>query len=103
MLSYGASRPMQFLKIRHAAEHNLKDVDVDIPHGRMTVVTGVSGSGKSSLVFDVVYHEARRRYLETFSAHARQFLGKLQRPEAGMISGLAPAVALRQRAPPSGR
>ena len=93
---------MQFLKIRHAAEHNLKDVDVDIPHGRMTVVTGVSGSGKSSLVFDVVYHEARRRYLETFSAHARQFLGKLQRPDAGMISGLAPAVALRQRTSAAG-
>jgi len=93
---------MQFLKIRHAAEHNLKDVDVDIPHGRMTVVTGVSGSGKSSLVFDVVYHEARRRYLETFSAHARQFLGKLQRPDAAMISGLAPAVALRQRTSAAG-
>jgi excinuclease ABC subunit A len=88
---------MNFLTIRHAAENNLKNVDADIPHGRMTVVTGVSGSGKSSLVFDVVFREAQRRYLETFSAYARQFMGKLRRPEVGLISGLAPAVAVGQR------
>ncbi|MCX6565256.1 MAG: hypothetical protein NTW38_02340 [Candidatus Aminicenantes bacterium] len=93
---------MNFLRIRHAAEHNLKNVDVDIPHGRMTVVTGVSGSGKSSLVFDVVYREARRRYLETFSTYARQFMGKLQRPEVELISGLAPAVAVGQRTSAAG-
>ena len=79
--------------IRHAAENNLRDVDVDIPHGRVTVVTGVSGSGKSSLVFDVVFREAQRRYLETFSSYARQFMGKMRRPEVAHISGLAPAVA----------
>jgi excinuclease ABC subunit A len=88
---------MSVLRIRHAAENNLRDVDVDIPHGRMTVVTGVSGSGKSSLVFDVIFREAERRYLETFSSYARQFMGKLRRPEVGHISGLAPAVAVSQR------
>ncbi|MHB8056156.1 MAG: excinuclease ABC subunit UvrA, partial [Candidatus Aminicenantales bacterium] len=93
---------MNFLTIRHAAENNLKNVDADIPHGRMTVVTGVSGSGKSSLVFDVVFREAQRRYLETFSAYARQFMGKLRRPEVGLISGLAPAVAVGQRTATAG-
>jgi excinuclease ABC subunit A len=88
---------MNDLIIRRAAENNLRDVDVDIPHGRMTVVTGVSGSGKSSLVFDVIYREARRRYLETFSSYARQFLGKLRRPEVGLVHGLSPAVAVSQR------
>jgi excinuclease ABC subunit A len=88
---------MDVLSIRHAAENNLRNVDVDIPHGRLTVVTGVSGSGKSSLVFDVVYREAQRRYLETFSSYARQFMGKLRRPDVAHISGLSPAVAVRQR------
>jgi excinuclease ABC subunit A len=89
---------MDVLAVRHAAEHNLRDIDVDIPHGRITVVTGVSGSGKSSLVFDVVFREAQRRYLETFSSYARQFMGKLRRPDVGSVSGLAPAVAVGQRA-----
>ncbi len=88
---------MDFLSIRQTAENNLRDVDVDIPHGRLTVVTGVSGSGKSSLVFDVVFREAERRYLETFSSYARQFMGKLRRPEVGHVSGLAPAIAVSQR------
>ncbi len=88
---------MDVLAIRHAAENNLRDIDVDIPHGRLTVVTGVSGSGKSSLVFDVVFREAQRRYLETFSSHARQFMGKLRRPDVGLVSGLSPAVAVGQR------
>ena len=88
---------MDVLTIRHASENNLRDVDADIPHGRMTVVTGVSGSGKSSLVFDVVFREAERRYLETFSSYARQFLGKLRRPEVGHVGGLSPAVAVGQR------
>src|SRR5512136_2806931 len=88
---------MDVLAIRHAAEHNLRDIDVDVPHGRITVVTGVSGSGKSSLVFDVVFREAQRRYLETFSSYARQFMGKLRRPDVGLVNGLSPAVAVSQR------
>jgi len=88
---------MDVISVRHAAENNLRNVDVDIPHGRLTVVTGVSGSGKSSLVFDVVYREAQRRYLETFSSHARQFMGKLRRPDVAHITGLSPAVAVSQR------
>jgi excinuclease ABC subunit A len=93
---------MDVLAVRHAAEHNLRDIDVDIPHGRVTVVTGVSGSGKSSLVFDVVFREAQRRYLETFSTYARQFMGKLRRPDVGSVSGLSPAVAVGQRATAAG-
>ena len=88
---------MDVLTVRHASENNLRNVDVDIPHGRLTVVTGVSGSGKSSLVFDVIFREAQRRYLETFSSYARQFMGKLRRPEVGHIGGLSPAVAVGQR------
>ena len=89
---------MDVLIVRHAAENNLRAVDVDIPHGLMTVVTGVSGSGKSSLVFDVIFREAERRYLETFSSYARQFMGKLRRPDVGLVTGLSPAVAVGQRA-----
>src|SRR5512135_3802626 len=93
---------MDALIIRHAAENNLRGIDVDIPHGRLTVVTGVSGSGKSSLVFDVIYREAQRRYLETFSSYARQFMGKLHRPAVGLATGLSPAVAVSQRASTAG-
>ncbi len=86
------------IRIRGASEHNLRRVDVDIPHDRLVVVTGVSGSGKSSLVFDVIFQEARRLYLESFSASARQWLGKLRRPDVEKIEGLRPAVAVRTRA-----
>ena len=82
--------------VRGASEHNLKSVDVDIPRGALTVVTGVSGSGKSSLAFDTICAEGRRRYLETFSSYARQFLGKLSRPAVAGIDGLSPAVAVDQ-------
>jgi excinuclease ABC subunit A len=88
---------MDVLAVRNAGEHNLRGIDVDVPHGLITVVTGVSGSGKSSLVFDVVFREAQRRYLETFSSYARQFMGKLRRPDVGSVSGLSPAVAVGQR------
>jgi len=84
------------ISIRGASEHNLKGVDLDIPRGSLTVVTGVSGSGKSSLAFDTVCAEGRRRYLETFSSYARQFLGRLSRPAVTRIDGLSPAVALDQ-------
>jgi len=83
--------------IQNAAEHNLKSVDVTIPRHRLTVVTGVSGSGKSSLVFDTLYREGERRYLESFSAYARHFLGKLTRPAVGHIHGLSPTIAIDQR------
>ncbi len=85
------------ISVRGASEHNLKSIDADIPHHQLTVVTGVSGSGKSSLVFDTIYKEARRRYLESFSTYARQFLGKLGRPDVGHISGLSPAIAIDQK------
>ena len=84
------------IAVRGASEHNLKQVDVDIPRHRLVVVTGVSGSGKSSLAFDTICAEGRRRYLETFSSYARQFLGKLSRPLVGHIDGLSPAVAVDQ-------
>jgi excinuclease ABC subunit A len=80
--------------VREARENNLRSIDVDIPHNRITVITGVSGSGKSSLAFDVIHQEARRRYLESFSTYARQFMGKLRRPEVGRIDGLSPVMAV---------
>jgi excinuclease ABC subunit A len=85
------------LSVRGASEHNLKAIDVDLPRGAITVVTGVSGSGKSSLAFDTICREAQRRYLETFSSYARQFLGRIARPAVRSISGLSPAIAVDQR------
>ena len=80
-----------------ARVHNLKNVSVDIPHNAITVVTGVSGSGKSSLAFDTVYAEGQRRYVESLSAYARQFLERMEKPDVDEISGIAPAVAIRQK------
>ena len=85
------------LSVRGASEHNLKGIDVDLPRGAITVVTGVSGSGKSSLAFDTICREAQRRYLETFSSYARQFLGRMARPAVRSITGLSPAIAVDQR------
>ena len=84
------------MRIRGARQHNLKGLDLDLPRGQMTVITGVSGSGKSSLAFDTLYAEGQRRYVESVSTYARQFLGRLPRPEVDSISGLSPAVAIQQ-------
>ena len=83
--------------MRGARVHNLKNISVEIPHNAMTVVTGVSGSGKSSLAFDTIYAEGQRRYVESLSAYARQFLERMEKPEVDEISGIAPAVAIRQK------
>ncbi|HYA96896.1 MAG TPA: excinuclease ABC subunit A, partial [Methylomirabilota bacterium] len=85
------------LRIRGARTHNLKHISVEIPHNAITVVTGVSGSGKSSLAFDTIYAEGQRRYVESLSAYARQFLERMEKPEVEEISGIAPAVAIRQK------
>src|SRR5438132_13446187 len=83
--------------VRGARVHNLKNVDFDIPHNALTVVTGVSGSGKSSLAFDTIYAEGQRRYVESLSAYARQFLERIEKPDVDLIDGISPAVALKQQ------
>src|SRR3984885_12785101 len=83
--------------VRGARVHNLKNVDFEIPHNSLTVVTGVSGSGKSSLAFDTIYAEGQRRYVESLSAYARQFLEQLAKPDVERIDGLSPAIAIEQR------
>ncbi len=85
------------IQVRGARVHNLKNIDFDIPHNALTVVTGVSGSGKSSLAFDTLYAEGQRRYVESLSAYARQFLERMEKPEVSEITGIAPAVAIRQK------
>ena len=86
-----------FISIRGARVHNLKDMSLDIPHDQLTVVTGVSGSGKSSLAFDTIYAEGQRRYVESLSAYARQFLERMEKPDVDEIDGIAPPVAIRQK------
>ena len=83
--------------VRGARVHNLKNIDFEIPHNALTVVTGVSGSGKSSLAFDTIYAEGQRRYVESLSAYARQFLERIEKPDVDIIDGIAPAVAIRQK------
>ena len=79
-----------FIRIRGAREHNLKGIDVDIPRHKLVVITGLSGSGKSSLAFDTIYAEGQRRYVESLSAYARQFLELMQKPDVDLITGLSP-------------
>ncbi|HLV24193.1 MAG TPA: excinuclease ABC subunit UvrA, partial [Moheibacter sp.] len=86
-----------FIEVYGAREHNLKDIDVKIPREKLVVITGLSGSGKSSLAFDTIYAEGQRRYIETFSAYARQFLGGLERPDVDKIEGLSPVIAIEQK------
>jgi excinuclease ABC subunit A len=91
--------PARTIRIRGARQHNLKNLDLDLPCGRLTVITGVSGSGKSSLAFDTLYAEGQRRYVESVSTYAKQFLERLPRPDVDAIEGLMPAVAIQQAAP----
>lgn len=86
-----------FLVVLGAREHNLKNIDITIPHNKITVFTGLSGSGKSSLAFDTIYAEGQRRYMETFSTYARQFIGSLKRPNVDKITGLSPVIAIEQK------
>src|SRR3569833_3308131 len=93
----GTVESLLFLSVRGARVHNLKNVSVDIPHNLLTVVTGLSGSGKSSLVFDTIYAEGQRRYVESLSASARQFLDRIKKPNQDKIDGIAPPIAIRQK------
>src|ERR671916_1963718 len=85
------------LHVRGAREHNLKNVELEIPRDRLVVITGLSGSGKSSLAFDTIYAEGQRRYVESLSAYARQFLGLMEKPDVDYIEGLSPAISIEQK------
>ncbi len=87
----------KFISIRGAREHNLKNVDLDLPRDKLIVMTGLSGSGKSSLAFDTIYAEGQRRYVESLSAYARQFLEMMQKPDVDQIDGLSPAISIEQK------
>jgi len=85
------------ITIRGARQHNLKDLNLEVPRNQLTVVTGLSGSGKSSLAFDTIYAEGQRRYVESLSAYARQFLDQLEKPDVDSIEGLSPALSIEQK------
>src|SRR5215213_3238142 len=89
--------PKEYIIIKGARMHNLKNIDVAIPRNKMVVITGLSGSGKSSLAFDTLYAEGQRRYVESLSAYARQFLGRLEKPQVDQIEGLSPAISIDQK------
>ncbi|MCH8901847.1 MAG: excinuclease ABC subunit UvrA, partial [Chloroflexi bacterium] len=89
--------PLDAIVVKGAREHNLKNIDVEIPRDKLVVITGLSGSGKSSLAFDTIYAEGQRRYVESLSAYARQFLGQMEKPDVDYIEGLSPAISIDQR------
>ena len=88
---------MDTIRIRGARTHNLKNIDLDLPRDRLIVITGLSGSGKSSLAFDTIYAEGQRRYVESLSAYARQFLSVMEKPDVDHIEGLSPAISIEQK------
>ena len=88
---------MESIKITGAREHNLKDVSLKLPRGKLVVITGISGSGKSSLAFDTVFAEGQRRYMESLSAYARQFVEKIDKPDVDSIEGLSPSISVDQK------
>ena len=92
-----AKESRTFIKIRGANEHNLKNIDLEIPRNELVVMTGLSGSGKSSLAFDTIYAEGQRRYMESLSSYARQFLGQMEKPDVESIEGLSPAISIDQK------
>ena len=92
-----APAPEAKIVVRGAREHNLKNVNIEIPRDRLVVFTGLSGSGKSSLAFDTIYAEGQRRYVESLSAYARQFLGQMDKPDVDVIEGLSPAISIEDR------
>ena len=87
----------RMIKIKGASEHNLKNIDIEIPRDEFVVLTGLSGSGKSSLAFDTIYAEGQRRYMESLSSYARQFLGQMDKPDVELIDGLSPAISIDQK------
>ena len=87
----------KFIQIKGAKVHNLKNINIDIERNKLIVITGVSGSGKSSLAFDTIYAEGQRRYVESLSSYARQFLGKINKPDVELIHGIPPAIAIEQK------
>ena len=93
----------EYIEVKGARVHNLKNIDVNIPRNQLVVITGLSGSGKSSLAFDTIYAEGQRRYVESLSAYARQFLDKMKKPNVDLIEGLSPAIACLLYTSPSPR
>src|SRR5919199_544103 len=92
-----SSNAEEYIAVFGAREHNLKNIDVAIPKNKLVVITGISGSGKSSLAFDTIYAEGQRRYMETFGAYARQFIGEMERPDVDKITGLSPVISIEQK------
>ena len=88
---------MRYIKVRGARQHNLKNINIDLPRNKLVVITGLSGSGKSSLAFDTLYAEGQRRYVESLSSYARQFLSIMEKPDIDHIEGLSPAISIEQK------
>ena len=88
---------MKYINVKGARQHNLKNIDISIPRDKLTVITGLSGSGKSSLAFDTLYAEGQRRYVESLSAYARQFLSVMDKPDVDTVEGLSPAISIEKK------